>query len=159
MQNSTPFEKYSRGTDDVTNSSSLVSGDEFAEFSESMLWTLFADICQRLQVSSASIKAATSSLVDNSIIWDQSAQHEFVQSIDKTIDHISSISVVMTLAMKSANGRLTLILEPSSIQEILSRLANVLTRDMPKLSVTLDLPVGGKAALCGLLSGFCWKRS
>jgi hypothetical protein len=147
MQNSTPFEKYSRGTDDVTNSSSLVSGDEFAEFSESMLWTLFADICQRLQVSSASIKAATSSLVDNSIIWDQSAQHEFVQSIDKTIDHISSISVVMTLAMKSANGRLTLILEPSSIQEILSRLANVLTRDMPKLSVTLDLPVGGKAAL------------
>lgn len=147
MQNSKSREEYPRGTEDITDSSPLVRSGELAGFSESMLWTLFADICQRLQVSSASIKAATSSLVDNSIIWDQSAQHEFVQSIDKTIDHISSISVAMTLAMKSANGRLVLILEPSSIQEILSRVANSLTSDIPKLSVTLDLPVGGKAAL------------
>lgn len=147
MKNPTSFEEYPRGADKVANSTSLVGGNDLAEVSESMLWALFADICQKLQVSSASIKAATSSLVDNSIIWDQSTQREFVQSIDKTIDHISSVSVVMTLAMKSANGRLILVLEPSSIQEILSRIAGALTSEMPQLSVTLDLPVGGKAAL------------
>ena len=93
------------------------------------LWALFADISQSLQVSSASIKAATSSLLDGTIIWNQSTQYEFVQSIDKTIDHVSSVSVAMTLAMKLAGDNLTFILEPNSILEILSRVADALRRD------------------------------
>jgi len=111
------------------------------------LWALFAEISQSLQVSSASIKAATSSLLDGTIIWDQSAQYEFVQSIDKTIDHVSSVSVAMTLAMKLAGDNLTFIVEPNSILEILSRVADALRRDTLDLSITLDLPAGGKAAL------------
>ncbi len=111
------------------------------------VWTMFADVTQRLQVSSASIKAAISSLLDNSIIWDRSAQREFMQTIDKSIDHISGVMVAMTLAMQSESGVLRFGLEPSSIPEIIFRVVDRLEKSTPGLVITLTLPGEGKLAL------------
>jgi hypothetical protein len=111
------------------------------------IWSLFAEMSQRLQVSSASIKAAITSLLDSSIIWDRSVQREFMQSIDKSIDHISSMMVVMTLALQSESGILRFGLEPSSIPEILFRVVDSLEKSVPGLAVTLSLPGGDKLAL------------
>lgn len=108
------------------------------------LWSLFADVGQSLQVSAASIKAATSSLLDRSIFWDPSAQNEFTESIDKTVDQISAISVAMTLALKATNGQLTYIYEPNSILEILSRVADALGQEMPGLTIRREFPAGGR---------------
>ncbi len=115
--------------------------------SDTELWSLYADVSQRLQVSSASIKAAITSLLDNSIIWDRSAQREFMQTIDKSIDHISGMMAAMTLAMQSEGGILRLGLEPSSIPEILFRAVDGLEKSAPGLAVTLALPGEGRLAL------------
>lgn len=114
---------------------------------QNAVWIMFAEISQGLQVSSASIKAAISSLLDTSIIWDRSAQHEFMQSIDQSIDHISTLMVVMTLAMKSQSGVLELVLEPSSVQEILFRVTDAIGKERTGVSIILSLPSQGKPAL------------
>lgn len=118
-----------------------------AEPGQIAVWAMFADISQSLQVSSASIKAAISSLLDTSIIWDRSAQHEFMQSIDQSIDRISTLMVVMTLAMKAQSGLLELVLEPSSVQEILSRVTDAIGKERTGASIILSLPSQGKPTL------------
>ena len=108
---------------------------------------LVADVSQRLQVTSASIKAAISSLLDNSIIWDRSAQREFMQTIDESIDQVSGVMAAMSLAMQSESGVLRFSPEPSSIPEILFRVADGLQKDTPGVAVELALPGEGKPAL------------
>jgi hypothetical protein len=110
------------------------------------LWAIFADISQGLQLSSASIKAAVSSLLDTNIIWDRSAQHEFMQNIDQSIDRISSLMAVMTLAMKAESGQLELILEPCNVQEIIFRVVDAIDKRQTETSFALDLPTTGRPA-------------
>lgn len=129
-------------TEDPTGEPLNSSPDGDAE-----LWSLYADVSQRLQVSSASIKAAITSLLDNSIIWDRSTQREFMQAIDKSIDHISGMMAAMTLAMQAEGGVLRLGLEPSSIPEILFRAVDGLEKSTSGLTVTLALPGEGRLAL------------
>lgn len=113
---------------------------------ETALWAIFADISQGLQVSSASVKAAISSLLDTSIIWGRSAQYEFMQNIDKSIDHVSALMAIMTLAMKAESGRLELAPEPSSIQEIITRVTDSLGKEQPDASFQLVLSDAVKPA-------------
>jgi hypothetical protein len=110
------------------------------KFNETLIWVMFADISQNLQVSSASIKAAISSLLDTSIIWDRSTQYEFMQSIDKSVDRVASLMAVMTLAMKTVSGQLEPVREPSNVLEILSRVADGLTKEGASVSITLAPP-------------------
>ena len=114
---------------------------------DSDLWAMMADIGQRLQMSSASIKAAITSLLDTTIIWDRSAQHEFMVSINQSVDRSIPLIVAMTLAMKSEGGTLGWVIEQSSIQEILARVADNLAREGLVVPITLSLPDEGKPAL------------
>lgn len=113
---------------------------------EAALWALFADISQSLQVSSASIKAAISSLLDTDIIWDRSAQFEFMQNIDRSIDRVSVLMAVMTLAMKAESGQLELALEPCNVQEIIARVIDTLEKKQTETSFALTLPGSGRPA-------------
>jgi hypothetical protein len=123
------------------------TGEPLPEMSPAALWTIFADISQSLQVSSAAIKAAVSSLLDTSIIWDRSAQHEFMQNIDHSIDRVSSLMAVMTLAMKAESGQLAFVLEPSSVQEIIARAVDSLGKEHADTTFRLALSAAGIAAL------------
>jgi hypothetical protein len=111
-----------------------------AKVNESLVWTMFADISQNLQVSSASIKAAISSLLDTSIIWDRSTQYEFMQSIDKSVDRVASLMAVMTLAMKTVSGQLEPVREPSNVLEILSRVADGLAKEGANVFIMVTPP-------------------
>ncbi len=140
-----PTENQASDSDRHETGTSSVGGGELKS-REDALWSIFADISQGLQVSSASIKAAISSLLDTNIIWDRSAQHEFMESIDRSIDRVSDLMVIMTLAMKAESGRLEPILEPSSIQEIVARVIDTLGNDQTETTFELALPGNGRPA-------------
>lgn len=61
-------------------------------------WHLSGSINTKLQLSSTSIKAAVSSLLDRNIFWEVSAQQEFLETIRQSIDNISERVVNLALA-------------------------------------------------------------
>jgi K+-sensing histidine kinase KdpD len=109
-----------------------------------MMWTLLAEISQRLQASSTSIKAAVSSLLDYDIFWDGSTQHEFLETIDDSVDQGSDLIVLMTLAFRSEANSLEMKLEPHTLQEILSTVLDAIRAKMPGLQLKVDFPPEGK---------------
>jgi hypothetical protein len=105
-----------------------------------VMWGLVSDISQSLQISFASIKAAISSLLGGDIFWDQATQHEFMQTIDHSVDELSNLTAVMTTAMRLESGALTVQREPHSLQEVLSRAKDDVQKLAPRTPVTLTLP-------------------
>ena len=87
------------------------------------MWSLLAEISQKLQASSTSIKAAVSSLLDYDIFWDGSTQHEFLETIDESVDQGSNLIMLMMLAFRSEADSLEMKPEPHALQEILSTVA------------------------------------
>lgn len=112
-----------------------------------VMWGLVSDISQRLQIAFASIKAASSSLLDRDIFWDQAAQHEFMQTIDFSVDELSDLTAVMTTAMRVESQTLSLQREPNSLQEILSRAKDEVQKRAPKTPITLTLPKEARLAV------------
>jgi hypothetical protein len=110
-------------------------------------WSLVADISQGLQISFASIKAAISSLLGGDIFWDQATQHEFMQTIDSSVDDLSNLTAVMTVAMRSANRTLTIHREPNSLQEILSQACDQVQKAHPDANIMLTLPAETRMGL------------
>lgn len=109
-------------------------------------WNLVAEISQGLQISFASIKAAISSLLDPNIFWDQAAQHEFMQTIDDSVDSLSNIAAVMTVAMRVESETLAINREPNSLQEILSRAQDHVQEYAPATAIVLTLPAEARMA-------------
>ena len=115
--------------------------------SRDYIWTLFVEASRRLQMSSASIKAAVSSLLNNEIFWDPGNQHEFLKTIDTSVDKVAHLVLLFTLAFRAEAGSLELKQEPQSLQEILAVVqANVASR-LPKLMVRFLLPKEGKPVM------------
>lgn len=111
------------------------------------LWIVLAEIARRLQGHSTSIKAAVSSLLDYDIFWDESTQHEFLETIESSVDDISALTVVLTLAFKVEARSLEVKREPQVLQEILMTTAATLaeTTNGPRLNLTM--PPSGKSVL------------
>jgi K+-sensing histidine kinase KdpD len=108
------------------------------------MWTLLAKISQRLQVSSTSIKAAVSSLLEYDIFWDGSTQHEFLETIDDSVDQGSNLIVLMTLAFRSEASSLEMKPEPHALQEILSTVLDTISMKVPGLQLNVDFPSEGR---------------
>jgi hypothetical protein len=104
---------------------------------QNFLWDLLVDNCIKLQLSSASIKAGVTSLLDHTIFWAHTTQYEFLRSIDESIDEVSELAMLMMLAFRIQAQRLELKIEPQDLNDILSRL-----RDQhPGASAGLDLDI------------------
>ncbi len=115
--------------------------------SRKYLWGLFVEASRRLQVSSASIKAAVSSLLNYEIFWDPGNQHEFLNTIDVSVDKVARLVLLFALTFRAEAGSLELKPEPQSLQEILAVVqANVASR-FPKLLVRFILPNEGKPVM------------
>ena len=71
-----------------------------------MVWALFIDASRKLQISSASIKAAVSSLLNYDIFWDGANQHEFLTTINSSVDQAAKLASLLTLAVRSEAGSL-----------------------------------------------------
>jgi hypothetical protein len=106
-------------------------------------WNLFFEVGRRLQVSSASIKAAVSSLLDPGIFWNPANQHEFLQTIDKSVDRSSRLVVLLTLAFRAEAGKLELQRESQEFQEIMAIIQADITNKYPDLVGEFTLPTNG----------------
>ena len=104
-------------------------------------WSLVSDVSQSMQISFASIKAAVSSLIGGEIIWDQAAQHEFMQTVDKTVDDLSSLAAVMTMAMRFESQAISTEREPHSLPEILSQAKDQVQAQVADAVIQLSAPV------------------
>jgi len=109
-----------------------------------MMWSLLAEISQRLQASSTSIKAAVSSLLDYDIFWDGSTQHEFLETIDDSVDQGSDLIVLMTLAFRSEANSLEMKPEPHALQEILSTVLDTIGAQRSGLDLKINFPPEGE---------------
>ena len=110
------------------------------------MWNLVSDISQSLQISFASIKAAISSLLGGDIFWDQAIQHEFMQTNDKAVDDLSSLTAVMNVAMRFESHTITIRREPHSLQEILSQVKDQILKAYPQFTIDLSLPAETRLA-------------
>ena len=111
------------------------------------LQTLLVEISRKLQISSASIKAAVSSMLALDFFWDESTQHEFLETIDNSVDQISSLIRLVTLAFRSEIGELELILEPHSLPEILTAVSDEVSSLISNLEVEARPPEDEKPVL------------
>lgn len=111
------------------------------------IWMLFVETSRRLQISSASIKAAVSSLLNYDLFWDPANQHEFLETIDTSVDKVSRLVVLLALAFRAEAGSLEIKREPQSLQEILAVVQANATTKNPKLKLRLSLPKEGKPVL------------
>lgn len=111
------------------------------------LWGLLVGISRRLQSSSASIKAAVSSLLNYEIFWDVSAQHEFLETIDSSVDEASKLIMLVALAFHFEAGSLEMDQEPQTLQEIISAVQGQNDSWQTKLDLEVSLPPVGRPAL------------
>ena len=107
------------------------------------MWTLLAEISRRLQTSSTSIKAAVSSLLDYDIFWDGSTQHEFLETIDNSVDQGANLIMLMMLAFRSEANSLEMKPEPHMLQEILSTVLDTISAKKPKFHFNVASPTAG----------------
>lgn len=112
-----------------------------------MVWVLFIDASRKLQMSSASIKAAVSSLLNYDIFWDGANQHEFLTTINSSVDQSAKLASLLTLAVRSAAGSLELKREPHDLREIISVVQDSGKISFPNLVLDITLPKEGQPAL------------
>jgi signal transduction histidine kinase len=105
-----------------------------------IIWPLLVEISRRLQVSSASIKAAVSSLLSYDIFWDIANQHEFLETIDNSVDQAAQLLTLLSLASRLEADSLEIKREPHVLQEIIAGVQAGGTKRFPKLILELQLP-------------------
>lgn len=111
------------------------------------LWSTLGRIIDHIQISSAGIKAAVTSLLDYDIVWDGSTEHEFLEIIDNNIDLVSNKILLITIASKIETDQLELCLEPNSIEEVISHVIDNLAGVYQDCPVNINLTDGGKPIL------------
>lgn len=107
-------------------------------------WSMLVDVIRKLQASSASIKAAVSSLLSYDIFWDVANQHEFLLTIDASANQTSELVLMLSLASRLEAERLELKQEPHDIQEILSNVETNLRQRFADKQIMLSMNLSGK---------------
>jgi K+-sensing histidine kinase KdpD len=120
---------------------------EQAVASEKYTWEALVDTSQKLQVYSASIKAAISSLLNYDIFWDAANQHEFHTTINASIDQVSELVNLIALQSRLEAGSLEFKLESHLLQEILSIVQADTSKRYPTLELKTDFPKEGNLVL------------
>jgi hypothetical protein len=114
---------------------------------ENFNWNLFAETGRKLQVYSASIKAAVSSLLNYDIFWDSKNQHEFLETIDNSVNQVSEMIVLLTLAFRAQANNLVLSQDSHVLQEILSVSHTMAVKKNPDLRLEVSFPSNGMPVL------------
>ena len=110
-------------------------------------WSSFAETSRKLQVYSASIKAAVSSPLNYDIFWDHANEHEFLVTIDSSVNQVSDLMALLTLAFRAQANSLVLSRDLHLLQEILSVSQTYALRKFPKLRLSISFPPEGKPVL------------
>lgn len=117
---------------------------ERSEAKNRALWLLLEEITDRMQISSAGIKAAVTSLLDYDIVWDGTTEHDFLEIINNNVDIVSREIMLITLASKIETGQLELVPEPNSIEEIISNVVDILASKYPDCQMKVEINANDK---------------
>ena len=113
----------------------------------SSIWPMLAETSRRLQISSASVKVAVSSLLDHGIFWDNANQHEFLETINASIDQVSEWTRLLVIAFRLEAGSLELRRETQTLPEVLSVVQDQGTARLSKLTWQIAFPREGNPVL------------
>jgi hypothetical protein len=108
---------------------------------------VYAETSRKLQIYSASIKAAVSSLLNHDIFWDGANQYEFLTTINASVSQVSDLTILLTLAFRAEAGSLALNLDPQVLQEMLSVAQATALNKFPGLTLNVTYPADGKMVL------------
>lgn len=111
------------------------------------VWRLLAESNRRLQLSSAAIKASVSSLLNYDIFWDGTNQHEFLETINSSIDQVGRLVNLLTLIFRLEAGNLNLQREYQPLPEIILTVQDHFSRRANGLILETALPRDGKLVL------------
>ena len=111
------------------------------------MWSLLTETSKRLQVSSAAIKAAVTSLLDYDIFWDGSTQHELLEIIDSSTDLVSDQITLLSLAFRAESKSLVIRPELNAIPEILSSVMDMISDGYPDLDLDFQISLDSSPAL------------
>lgn len=114
---------------------------------ENFVWNLYAESGRKLQVYSASIKAAVSSLLNYDIFWDSKNQHEFLETIDNSVNQVSEMIVLLTLAFRARAKNLVLSRDSHLLQEILSVSHTIAVKKNSDIKLEISFPSDGMPVL------------
>jgi hypothetical protein len=114
---------------------------------QTYLWELYIEVCRTLQLSAAAIKAAVTSVLSREIFWDPGNQHEFLNTINASVDRLSRLLSMFALTFRVESHGLELKPEPQVLQEILATVQAGLASNCPELTTRFILPADGKLAL------------
>lgn len=140
-QKNPSYEKLAQDNQNLIQEVSRIKAEKHA------IWMMLAGTNRRLQMSSAVIKAAVSSLLNYDIFWDGANQHEFLETINTSIDQSGRLVKLLTLAFRLEAGNLLLKREPQVLQEIISAVQDHITARFPHFTFGLTLPLEGAPAL------------
>jgi hypothetical protein len=107
------------------------------------IWGMLSGANRRLQMASAAIKAAVSSLLNYDIFWDGANEHEFLETINTSVDQAGRSVKLLSLAFRLESGSLELKREPQVLQEIISAVQEHVSTNLPGLKFGLTLPQEG----------------
>jgi hypothetical protein len=118
-----------------------------AQVNRHRMGEMLVGMSRRLQASSASIKAAVSSLLGRDIFWDNANQHEFLKTIEASIDQADGLITLLVLISQAETGSLRPKIEPQMLQEILSFVQDRRQPGSERLVVHISAPPEGKPVL------------
>jgi K+-sensing histidine kinase KdpD len=118
-----------------------------AEAEKKAIWMMLSGANRRLQMASAAIKAAVSSLLNYDIFWDGANEHEFLQTINTSVDQASRSVKLLTLAFRLESGGLELKREHQVLQEIISVVQEHISASLPELKFGITLPKEGRPVM------------
>lgn len=105
---------------------------------------ILVTLSRGLQSSTASIKAAVSSLLNHDIFWDPANQHEFLQAIDNSVGQMAQLAYLLAVTSRIDAEALDLRPEEYALQEIVMvARARTLTR-WPQLTLDVSLAESGR---------------
>jgi hypothetical protein len=120
--------------------------NELLDDGESTYLPLLVEISRKMLSCNASIKAGTTSLLSNDLLWGPLNQQEILQIIDSSTDELSELLALFSLALRSEGKLLKFHVEASPLEEIFIHLNKHLHMKYSNFELNIDLPIGGKPA-------------
>jgi len=147
MRNDSPRQDPLTYDELLHQNQALLHEIEELQVQDTFIWNLFVESSRKLQVYSASIKAAVSSLLNYDIFWDSKNQHEFLETIDNSVNQVSEMIVLLTLAFRAQANNLVLSRDSHLLQEILSVSHTRAVKKNPDIKLEVSFPSDGMPVL------------
>lgn len=109
-----------------------------------LVWPILTETGRRLQLYSAAIKASVSSLLNYDILWDAANEHEFLETINTSVDQVGKLITLLALTFRLESGSLVLKMEPQILQEIIYMVQAKGQTHFPNLVLLTTLPGEGR---------------